>query len=40
MKVFLHVIKNGKTSDVELTKKVVAEIDQTIAACEVVGERS
>ena len=34
-----HVIKNRKASDVELTEEGVAEIDQTLAAYEVAGER-
>ena len=35
-----HVIEIGKASDVELTEEGVAEIDQTLAAYEVAGERN
>lgn len=34
-----RVIENGKASDVELKEDDMAEIDQILATCEVVGDR-
>jgi len=34
-----HAIENGKSKDIELNEKELAEIDEMLATCEVAGER-